>query len=59
VIKESQIKTIKTIPEEKSNIKDRPMDYLETIKKLKELLDLGAITEAEFQMKKNKLMNEI
>jgi len=29
------------------------------IKKLKELLDIGAITEEEFQMKKNKLMNEI
>ncbi len=58
VIKESQIKTIKTIPEEKLNM-DKPGDPLEKIKKLKELLGIGAITEEEFQMKKNKLMNEI
>jgi HEAT repeat protein len=58
VIKESQIKIIKTIPEEKLNI-DKPGDPLEKIKKLKELLDIGAITEKEFQMKKNKLMNKI
>ena len=57
-IRKSQIKTIKTIPEEKLNM-DKPGDSLETIKKLKELLDMGAITEEEFQMKKNKLMNEI
>ena len=59
IIKESQIKTIKTIPEEGLNKKDKSGDSLEKIKKLKELLDIGAITEEEFQMKKNKLMNEI
>jgi len=58
VIKESQNKTTKTIPEEKLNI-NKTGDPMEKIKKLKELLDIGAITEKEFQMKKNKLMNEI
>ena len=58
VIKESQNKTIRIIPEEKLNI-NKPGDPLEKIKKLKELLDIGAITEEEFQMKKNKLMKEI
>ena len=36
--------------------KESPMDKL---KKLKELLDLGAISEEEFNKKKTKLMDEI
>jgi len=34
-------------------------ESMEALKKLKELLDIGAITEAEYQMKKSKLMKEI
>lgn len=35
------------------------MDSMEELKKLKELLDIGAITEAEFQEKKNKIMESL
>lgn len=35
------------------------MDSMEELKKLKELLDMGAITEKEFQDKKNKIMKTI
>ena len=35
------------------------MNSMEELKKLKELLDMGAITEKEFQDKKNKIMKMI
>lgn len=35
------------------------MDSMEELKKLKELLDMGAITEKEFQDKKNEIMKTI
>ena len=35
------------------------MDSMEELKKLKELLDIGAITEKEFQDKKSKIMKTI
>lgn len=42
--------------EEPSSAPSGQIDNLDAIKKLKELLDLGAITEAEFEAKKNELL---
>jgi membrane protease subunit (stomatin/prohibitin family) len=35
-----------------------PIDSMEKLRKLKELLELGAITQSEFSVKKAQLMNE-
>ena len=38
---------------------EQRMEYMQEIKQLKELLDMGAITQSEYEEKKNKLMGEI
>ena len=38
---------------------DVGVDPIEQVKKLKELLDIGAITEEEFELKKKELLNFI
>ena len=50
---------IKAITEVKKFHSPQAFDPLERLQKLKELLDMEAITKEEFQMRKNKLMKEI
>lgn len=50
---------VKAITEVKKFHSSQAFDPLERLKKLKELLDMEAITKEEFQMRKNKLMKEI
>ncbi|CZR77502.1 TPA: SHOCT domain-containing protein [Clostridioides difficile] len=42
---------------EDGNLQDKPDDAIQQVKGLKELLDLGAITEEEFNTKKKELLN--
>lgn len=56
---DSQIKGMQIIKEQSVNeISKETTDALKGIKALKELLDMGAITQEEFDMKKQKLLNQ-
>jgi len=57
-IRKSQY-SVKAITEVKKFHSSQAFDPMERLKKLKELMDMGAITKEEFQMRKNKLMKEI
>lgn len=53
------VKVIKKIKERKKSpvIKPNVSDPYEEVKKLKELLDMGIVTEEEFEIKKKELLN--
>lgn len=56
---DSQIKGMQIVKEQSVNeISKDTTDALKGIKALKELLDMGAITQEEFDMKKQKLLNQ-
>jgi len=62
IITDFQNRTMRGIIKEKADSSihaNTKTESMETLKKLKELLDMGAISEAEYQMKKSKLMKEI
>ena len=55
---DSQIKGMQIVQEQSVNeISKDTTDALKGIKALKELLDMGAITQEEFDMKKKQLLN--
>lgn len=46
----------KTTPQQEEKEQDTYEDKIETVKKMKELLDIGAITQEEFDAKKKELL---
>ena len=54
----TNVPTVNTIPKDNSNVgaASPEIENLERLKKYKELLDMGAITQEEFELKKNEIL---